>query len=60
MFAKVPKIPVVRVLQLRYPAPLAHSNDNAKIVQAAVGLHRPERQIVACRWRSKVGGGECF
>jgi hypothetical protein len=34
----------------------AHSNDNTKIVHAAVGPHRRGRPILACHWRPTAGG----
>jgi hypothetical protein len=38
----------------------AHSNDNMKVVHAAVGLHRRGRSVLACHWRPTTSGGlEC-
>jgi hypothetical protein len=34
----------------------AHSNDNAKIVRAATGVHRRGRPILACHWRPTTSG----
>jgi hypothetical protein len=62
MFAKIAKLPVTSVLQAApLSALLAHSNDNTKIVDAAVGLHRRGRAVLACHWRPIIDGGlECF
>jgi hypothetical protein len=62
MIAKIVKFKVASGVQ---DAPgsfaLAHSNDNTKVVRAAVALHRRRRRILACHWRPVIGGGlECY
>jgi hypothetical protein len=62
MFANIVKFRAASVAQIApRPVALAHSNDNTKAVRAAaVALHRRERPILACHWRSTTGGGlEC-
>lgn len=62
MFAKIINFQVASGVQ---DAPisfaLVHSNDNTKLVRAAVALHRRRRLVLACHWRPMIGGGlECY
>jgi hypothetical protein len=63
MFANIARFPVAGVLQAApRSAPLAHSNDNSRMVHAGAGLRRRGRPILACHWRPIIGGGrlECY
>jgi hypothetical protein len=59
MFAKIAKFPVASVLLVARRSAGLPSNDNTK--HTAVALHRRRRPILACHWRSIIGGGlECY
>ena len=57
MFSNISKFRAVSAVHAapRLIAP-AHSNDNTKIVHAAVAPHRGGRPILACHWRPTTGG----
>jgi hypothetical protein len=57
MFSNIAKFRAANAVQAasRRLVP-SRSNDNAKIVHAATGLHRRGRPILACQWRPTASG----